>query len=166
MSREELLSAIIDEVRAGQVATDALDQAVADHVGLNRTDMRALDVLDRRGRLTAGELSEAMHLTTGAITSVLDRLEKRGWAKRVRDSDDRRRVLVEISAKVRRLGEEIYGSPETAFSDFPEYTEQELELLLDWTRRGREWTESRIALVQSLPKTKKYEKRLTGRGRA
>jgi len=166
LSREELLSAIIDEVRAAQVATDALDQAVADHIGLNRTDMRALDVLDQRGRLTAGELAEAMHLTSGAITSVLDRLEKAGWAKRVRDPDDRRRVLVEASPKVKALGAEIYGAPETAFAEFPEYTEEQLEMLLDWTRRGREWTESRIASVQALPPRRKHVKRMTGKGRA
>jgi DNA-binding MarR family transcriptional regulator len=166
LSREELLSSIIDEVRAAQVATDALDQAVADHIGLNRTDMRALDVLDQRGRLTAGELAEAMHLTSGAITSVLDRLEKAGWAKRVRDPDDRRRVLVEASPKVKALGAEIYGPAETAFAQFPDYTEEQLEMLLDWTRRGRRWTEGRIAYVQALPARRRHEKRLTGKGRA
>jgi DNA-binding MarR family transcriptional regulator len=107
-----------------------------------------------------------MHLTTGAITSVLDRLEKAGWAKRIRDPDDRRRVLVEVAPRVKQLGREIYGDPETAFAEFPDYTEKELELLLDWTRRGREWTESRIARVQALPKRRRHEKRLTGRGRA
>ena len=165
MSRDELLLAIVDEVRKAQVATDALDQAVADHFGMNRTDMRALDVLDQRGRLTAGELAEAMHLTSGAITSVLDRLEKGGWAKRVRDPDDRRRVLVEAAPSVKAIGEDIYGPIEDAFSEFPDYTVAQLEMILDWTRRGRAWTESRIARVQALP-SRSAKKRLKGRGRA
>jgi len=166
MSREELYAAILDEVRRGQVATDALDQAVADHLGLNRTDLRALDVLDQHGgRLTAGELAEAMHLTSGAITSVLDRLEKSGWAKRVRDPDDRRRVVVQVSPKLDELAREVYGAPETAFAGFPEYSEEELRMLLDWTSRGRAWTEERISRVQALPPGY-ATKRLKGRGRA
>ena len=105
---------LLAEVRASQVATDAMDQAAADFLGINRTDYRALDVLDQKGRLTAGELAREMHLTTGAVTSVLDRLERAGYARRLRDPADRRRVLVEISPEVTRAGEQIYGRPEDA----------------------------------------------------
>ena len=166
MSRDELIRALIDETRATQVATDALDQAVADHFGLNRTDTRAIDVLDQRGRLTAGELAEAMHLTTGAITSVVDRLEKGGWAKRVRDPDDRRRVLVEATPKVQRAGARFYGDEQDVLRGFPDYSEEQLELLLDFARRGRAWTEERVAHVQALTTDRKGRKRLRGRGRA
>ena len=166
MSREDLIRELIAETRASQVATDALDQAVADHFGMNRTDTRAIDVLDQRGRLTAGELAEAMHLTTGAITSVIDRLEKAGWAKRVRDPDDRRRVVVEATAKVQKAGERFYATEEDALAAFPDYTVEQLELLLDFARRGRAWVEARIAHVQSLAPEAKGRKQLRGRGRA
>jgi DNA-binding MarR family transcriptional regulator len=166
MSRQELIQALIAETRAAQVATDALDQAVADLIGVNRTDMRAMDVLDQRGRLTAGELAEAMHLTSGAITSVIDRLERGGWAKRVADPQDRRRVLVELSPKLKKLGEQIYGSEEDVLSVFPGYSDEELELLLEFARRGRAWTEARIANVQGRARPKTGRRRLRGTGRA
>jgi DNA-binding MarR family transcriptional regulator len=167
LSREQLLLSLIAEVRASQVATDALDQAVADHFGLNRTDARALDVLDQHeGPITAGELAQAMHLTTGAVTSVLDRLEKAGWAKRVRDPNDRRRVLVEATPKVKKMGDSIYGGTVDVLDAFPDYTEEQLELLLDFTRRGRAWTESRIANAQAQMPDRTRRRQLRGRGRA
>jgi DNA-binding MarR family transcriptional regulator len=165
LSREELIAELIAHTRATQVATDALDQAVADHLGLHRTDFRALDALEQRGRLTAGELADAMHLTSGAITSVVDRLEKGGWAKRVRDPDDRRRVLVEVTPKVRKLGAQFYEGDDVA-GFFDEYTDAELELLLDFVRRGRELNERRVAKIQALTVERKDAKRLRGRGRA
>jgi DNA-binding MarR family transcriptional regulator len=148
------MAELLAEVRASQVRTDVMDQAAADHLGINRTDYRALDVLDQKGRLTAGELAREMHLTTGAVTSVLDRLERAGYARRVRDPDDRRRVLVEISPEVARAGEQIYGRPEDAFETFATYTEAELEVLLRFMRDGRRWQEERLAALVSQPKPK------------
>ena len=54
-----------------QNATDALDEAAAAYLGINRTDARALDVIERLGRVSAGELAREMHLTTGAVTTVV-----------------------------------------------------------------------------------------------
>ena len=78
----------LDELRR---AGDQLDEAVALQFGLNRTDLRCLGILYRRGRVTAGELAEESGLTPGAITTVLDRLERAGYANRVPDPADRRR---------------------------------------------------------------------------
>ena len=81
---------LIDEValELGELrkAGDQLDEAVALQFGLNRTDLRCLGILYRRGRVTAGELAEESGLTPGAITTVLDRLERGGYANRVRGS--------------------------------------------------------------------------------
>jgi DNA-binding MarR family transcriptional regulator len=165
MSREELIRAVIAETRANQVATDAVDQAVADYLELHRTDFRALDALEQRGRLTAGELAAAMHLTSGAVTSVIDRLERGGWAKRVADPDDRRRVLVEVTPKVQKLGSQFYDADDVS-GFFDDYTEEQLELLLDFARRGRALNERRVARVQALSVDRKSVKHLRGRGRA
>ena len=77
-------------------AVDLYDDAVAERMGLSRTDLRCVDTLERRGTLTAGALAEASGLTTGAVTFLLDRLERAGVIHRVRDTEDRRRVLVEL----------------------------------------------------------------------
>ena len=97
-----------DEFRAGQNATDMVDQAAADLLGVNRTDARCLDILDRLGRVTAGRLAEESGLTTGAVTAMIDRLERAGHVRRVRDEEDRRRVLVEVTPRTRRAAEKLY----------------------------------------------------------
>src|ERR671932_2430246 len=102
--KRELFTELLSEVRMSHNATDRFDQAVADALGVNRTDMRCIDVLEREGPVTAGRLAEATGLTTGAITTVIDRLERAGMARRTRDPDDRRRVLVELDPGVRGRG--------------------------------------------------------------
>ena len=109
---------LIDDVGAelGELrrAADRLDEAVAAQFGLNRTDLRCLGILYRRGRVTAGELAEESGLTPGAITTVLDRMERGGYANRVADPTDRRRVLVTSTAATRELGARMYGEVELA----------------------------------------------------
>jgi DNA-binding MarR family transcriptional regulator len=102
MSCRELTERISLEVRRSQNRADAYDEAVADAPGINRTDMRCIDVLDQEGRMTAGRLASLTGLTTGAITTVVDRLERAGFAQRVRDERDRRRVHVELTELARQ----------------------------------------------------------------
>src|SRR5690349_14184257 len=92
--REALLQELIDEIRRGQRATELVDNAMCSLMGVNRTDGRCLDILEQRGRISAGELAAEARLTSGAVTAVIDRLERDGYARRVPDPDDRRRVLV------------------------------------------------------------------------
>src|SRR2546421_9910341 len=75
-------------------AVDAVNQIVAERMGINRTDHRGLEILSRRGPMAAGDLAKASHLTTGAVTAVLDRLEEARDGRRCRGPEDRRRVLV------------------------------------------------------------------------
>src|ERR671932_2481021 len=102
--KRELFTELLSEVRMSHNATDRFDQAVADALGVNRTDMRCTDVLEREGPVTAGRLAEATGLTTGAITTVIDRLERGGFARPLRDPDDRRRVRVDLTPEARERG--------------------------------------------------------------
>jgi DNA-binding MarR family transcriptional regulator len=140
---------LLDEVRRSQNATERFDQAVADALGLNRTDMRCLDVLEREGPVTAGRLAEATGLTTGAMTTALDRLERAGYARRLRDTADRRRVLVEATERAMQMGGPFYGE-HTALSErlYQRYTEAQLELLLGFVREGREFNERHAAQLE------------------
>jgi DNA-binding MarR family transcriptional regulator len=148
--KRRLFDELIREVRRSQLATDRYDQAVADALGLNRTDMRCLDVIQREGSVTAGRLAEATGLTTGAITTVLDRLERRGFARRVRDESDRRRVLVEIAPEVRAGAADYYrGQMDLAERLYKRYTVQEIELLLGFVRAGREVNEREAARLEA-----------------
>jgi DNA-binding MarR family transcriptional regulator len=147
--KRQLFDELIDEIRRSQNATDRFDQAVADAAGLNRTDMRCLDVLQRAGPLSAGRLAQETGLTSGAMTAVLDRLERRGLARRVRDAGDRRRVLVELSpASLTNVDSYYREHEELSERLYRNYTSAELELLLRFVREGREFNERRAGEVE------------------
>ena len=128
-----------DEIRAGQRATDAVDEAVCEVTGTNRTDGKVIDILDQHGRMSAGELARHSGLTTGAVTAVIDRLEQIGFVHRVADPDDRRRVLVELTPQGVETIVELMGPlAEQGRLLLSGYSDQQLELLLEFTRAGRE----------------------------
>src|SRR3954454_9276845 len=147
--KRRLFDQLIDEIRRSQAATDRYDQAVADAAGINRTDMRCLDVLTREGRVTAGRLAEETGLTAGAMTTALDRLERRGFVRRVRDDADRRRVLVEVLPEAFEGAEDLYAE-QIALGErmYRRYTREQLELLLEFTREGRELNERLAAALE------------------
>ncbi|MEA2637525.1 MAG: hypothetical protein QOE18_582 [Chloroflexota bacterium] len=148
--KRQLFGRLMLEIRASQNATDRYDQAVADTLGLNRTDMRCLDILDRAGRLTAGQLAAHTGLTSGAVTTVIDRLEKAGHARRVRDTDDRRRIYVELTDDTRQNAGRFYAEhAELAESLYKQYTEEQIELLLQFVKRSRDFNERKAAELEA-----------------
>lgn len=96
-------------MRGAQVASDLLDQAFADFVGINRTDARCIDIVEQHGRVTAGDLAKEAGLTTGAVTALVDRLEEAGLLQRAYDRSDRRKVFIELTPAAQGLSEEVYG---------------------------------------------------------
>jgi len=147
-NRQELIERLSLAIRASQNISDAFDERVAQRLGINLTDLRGLDILSQRGSMTAGQLAEAMHLTSGAITTLVDRLEAAGYARRVRDSEDRRRVVVELTARAAEtasLYEPLFnGSVEL----LKERTDEELLLMIDFLERGREMVEKELAKLE------------------
>ncbi|HEY3944851.1 MAG TPA: MarR family transcriptional regulator [Solirubrobacteraceae bacterium] len=141
--KAELMRRLGEEIRAGQRATDAVDEAVTELFGVNRTDSRCLDILEQHGRMTAGHLAALSGLSTGAVTAVVDRLERAGYAQRVPDPSDRRRVLVELTERAQTLIWELMGRPlrEAARPVMEAYSDAELELLLEFHRQAREFQE-------------------------
>jgi len=112
-SRDKFLAAVgrrwQEAVRANQSATDMFDEALTAFLGINRTDGRCLDIIDRRGRISAGQLANESGLTTGAVTAVIDRLEAAGYARRIRDQLDRRKIWIEITEETRDINSRIFG---------------------------------------------------------
>src|SRR6266852_1771624 len=97
--RAVLLAALFREFREMSAATIMFHQAIADRLGMNITDHKCADILSRTGPITAGELAQRTGLTTGAITGVIDRLEKAGFVCRAKDPSDRRRVILSPNLK-------------------------------------------------------------------
>lgn len=150
-ARDELMASVTIEAREQQIAYDRFHDAVAAYLGVNRTDIRCLDILDLRGTRTAGELATEMGLSTGAVTAMLDRLEKTGYVRRDRDPADRRRVLVAASDLTRERGRVVYEPFAVAAGPrFAQYTEAQLTLLRDFLRMSNEFYAAQIDRVERL----------------
>jgi DNA-binding MarR family transcriptional regulator len=150
LSKHELIEALGQEIRIYQTAVDLLDEAAADSMGINRTDGRCVDVIEREGPITAGRLASLAGLTTGAVTAVVDRLEAKGLVRRRRDADDRRRVLIEATEETLRRSQEIYGPLyEVGIRLLSRYSNEELRAMLEMLRRSRDAVEQRAATVRA-----------------
>jgi DNA-binding MarR family transcriptional regulator len=147
-SRKQLIGEVASAMRALQRAADAYDELVASRLGINRSDLRALDLLHESGTMTAGQLAGGSGLTSGATTRMIDRLEEAGYIRRLPDKGDRRRVLVELTPRARRLAAELYGSFEAAAAGLSRYGPDQLTLLRDFLQGGRRQYEHQAARLQ------------------
>lgn len=98
--KEQLAGDLVIQFRYASANFVMFSQAVADRVGIHSTDSECLDYLLLNGPATAGQLSELTGLTTGAITAVIDRLEKAGFVRREHGKEDRRKVMVVPNEKL------------------------------------------------------------------
>jgi DNA-binding MarR family transcriptional regulator len=148
--RRALVAALGMEFRKHQNATDALDDVAVQILGINRTDGRCLDIIQQHGAMTAGQLAEATALSPGAITTILDRMEAAGYLQRVRGQEDRRKIMVELTPEATRRTWEIWG-PLSRWSEneLGRYSEAELELVLAFLRRGRDFVEEYVGKLRA-----------------
>lgn len=148
--RGKLEAELIDEIRASQTAVHQMDEAAHQALGINGTDGRCLDIIDRRGLISAGQLATEAGLTTGAVTAVLDRLEGKELVRRVPDPDDRRRILVEVTEKQRQEAARLYF-PLKAMADpwFEGLSEDDIRLLIAFNRVSREVNAERAAQIRA-----------------
>ncbi|WP_163513395.1 MarR family winged helix-turn-helix transcriptional regulator [Fodinicola acaciae] len=113
-------------------------EAIGRLLGLSSVERKCLDVLQRLGPVTAGTIGEHTGLTTGAVTGLVDRLEKAGHARRTRDPHDRRKVVVELVPNEKR--DALMAAAFGPFTDdmakvATNYDEAELRAIGDWIRR-------------------------------
>src|SRR5215217_2877554 len=99
-------------------ATVLFHAAIADRLGIGATDVKCYSILRQTGPITAGELAERTSLTTGAITGVVDRLERAELVRRERDPHDRRRIVLELvhNAERERAILQLYQPPGLAIN--------------------------------------------------
>jgi DNA-binding MarR family transcriptional regulator len=144
--RAELLQQLQTAGRASSAATVMFHTVVAARQGLSATEGKALDLLERFGPLTAGELAQRSGLAPASVTGLVNRLEHKGFARRIPNPGDRRSVLVEVDrerlfASVAPLFAGWAGALEELYAG---YTDQQLETILHFlteaARRQREAT--------------------------
>lgn len=129
----------------------AFDEEAARVLGLNLTDLRCVGVLDRRVRMTAGDLARSSGLTTGSVTALIDRLERAGYARRVRDTEDRRRVFVELTDRFAELRGKIWGPlAKDGFELMERYSDDDLRLIRDYLAGARDVLRRHRARVREL----------------
>ncbi|HEY3190928.1 MAG TPA: MarR family transcriptional regulator [Solirubrobacteraceae bacterium] len=144
---------MIYEARASEAATARFDALANEALGVNRTDAQCLNIVDNEGgRITAGRLAELSGLTTAAVTAVIDRLEAKGYARRLRDERDRRRVLVETTPLMRERTEVIWGPIARDGTEelVERFTLEELRSIADFFRRSRELNERHIERIRGM----------------
>jgi DNA-binding MarR family transcriptional regulator len=151
-SKQKLAEELIRLGRANEAANDAFDEVASRRLGINRTDLRCLNIVDNNdGPLTAGRLAELSGLTTAAVTAVLDRVERAGYARRVRDQKDRRQVIVETTPLLAERGAKIWGPiAEEAYARFGRMTIEELKAVMEYFRLGIDLNERHIERIRKL----------------
>lgn len=131
-----------------------LVHAIAQHVGLSAVEFECWSLISHHGPFTAGELARRCRITTGGMTGMIDRLERRGYVRRLPDPKDRRRVLVESidNENVRQAiakGHELYMPLQKAFNELiTSYTDEQLAFIIDFMERTNSMFH---ATVESLP---------------
>ncbi len=148
--RAELIAHLQLLGEADATQTALFQQAAAAHYGLGITEMRALSILLREGPRTAGQLATGLHLTSGAVTGVVDRLVRRGFARRGADEQDRRKVVIEANVEAIMSGENVYRSIGDAFADLHSgYSTEELEFLVRHLEKSIEITRRETGKLRS-----------------
>ena len=136
-SRAALMQELEEAMRRSSAQGVMYGQAVANVAGIANSDMECMDILHLEGRVTAGRLAEVTGLTTGAITGVVDRLEKAGYVRRERDESDRRKVFISVvEEKAAEIGKLYVPMQQAMLKLWSSYTEDELRLLLRFASDG------------------------------
>lgn len=156
-TRAALVDAVITASRNSSTTAVFFHTAMAEQVGLNATDEKTLFILSELGPLTAGDIAHHTGLTTASVTALIDRLEKKGFVRRVRDPNDRRRVIVEPDAAKLAELEQLFDSISGTMSDLlAGYTDGELAAIADYLNRA---AEASRAIAEKLGKQQSGEQR-------
>jgi len=147
-SKKDLIEELNQTIQRTGTLTVLHTNAIADKIGISATEFESMDIISRNQPISAGKLASECGLTTGAITGIVDRLERAGLVRRVNDPTDRRRVLldpvdnIEKSKKIR----ELYRPMSEMFHTLAEEcTSEQLIFLIDIHKKMIDMTEKSIA---------------------
>jgi DNA-binding MarR family transcriptional regulator len=148
MAAQPLAEKVFASFRALGAEIDHLDQAAADRFGLNRTDMRALEIISSAGQVAPTTLARRLGFTTGGVTSVVDRLEQAGYVRRRADTSDRRRQVLEATELAATRELEIFGALIGATRKLlKSYSKDQLLVVQDFLEKTYELTAAHAGLL-------------------
>src|SRR3954452_19611640 len=150
--KKDLIGELIGEFRVSGNQDSAFDNLAAERLGLNRTDLHSINIIENSGGLAAGELAAKAGLTTGAVTGVIDRLERAGYARRVSDPADRRRVKLEVTPKFYARADKIWGPVASDWASrlSGRFTAEELERVIEFLRATNELSRKHLDRLREM----------------
>jgi DNA-binding MarR family transcriptional regulator len=135
--KQELVARLGEQVRRMGAQSVLISKTVAGRFGLNTSDLECLDLIYLRGHASAGDLARATGLTSGAVTALIDRLERAGYVERIDDPTDRRRREVRIMAKAIEPIQAVYQPMQTRmYKLWSSYSARDLAVILDFVSRS------------------------------
>jgi DNA-binding MarR family transcriptional regulator len=158
LDREKLIELINQESRELSNRTVLFHHWISEYLGLNTIDHKCLDIVVRaESPVTGVQLAGLTGLSSGAVTGMLDRLEKAGYVIRQRDHKDRRQVFVKpVMGKIEKELYPIFNSLQQAMSKiYSDYTNDELGVILDVTSKYNKVMQERtVGMMRGMPKKK------------
>lgn len=136
--REAMLAELDKAIQDNGNTNVLMVHAIAQHVGLSAAEFECASLIQDYGPFTAGELAKRCHITTGGMTGMIDRLERRGFVQRQTDPNDRRRVLVHAidNKEARQKVSALYEPLQRAFNKLIDtYSDEELSIIVTFMRK-------------------------------
>lgn len=155
-TRDELIRELMASTRKEIRAATLFVHTISELTGIHPTDIKCLDFLSDVKFATAGELAKITGLTTGAMTAVIDRLEKLGFVKREADSSDRRKIIVRITAGYpnnSELARNIFV--DKLPNSLSGYDDKELNLIINWNKKLSDIFHEEIEKIKTSKKKQK-----------
>lgn len=152
LKHSELLDSLEEQSRELSTRTVIFHHLIGERLGLNPTDHKCLDVIIRaKTPMTASQLAEETGLSTGAITGVVDRLEKAGYVKRKRDTNDRRLIFIKplLDKAMIKLGPIFEPIRKASMNLYSKYTDEELTTILDFITNCNRMTQNLTAEMKT-----------------
>lgn len=150
--RVERLLGLERAVRRTTGQSTMISEAISSRFGLSSSDLECLDLVCAEGAMTAGQLAEASGLSSGAITGVVDRLERAGYVSRERDPEDRRRVVVQVQPLAdERIGPCYEALQQGFFEVCSDYDDEQLAMLEDFFQRCGHLQARTLAQLSAAP---------------
>jgi DNA-binding MarR family transcriptional regulator len=144
--KQALAGRLMLALRRSSAAGVLHGQTIARRVGVNSTDLECLDLILMSGPSTAGEIARHTGLTSGAVTGLIDRLERLGLVERTADPADRRKVLVRVREDKIGPIAALYAPLEKAMQALlAGYSKEELKVLIDFSERAGDLLLARVS---------------------
>src|SRR5262249_15770438 len=138
-ARQELLQELSQVGREHSDATVLFHGTKARLLDLHPTDYKALSMVERLGAMSAGEIAQHSGLAAASVTNLIDRLERKGFVRRVPDTQDRRRVMVEPVMERVMAAPGLFASTQQSLTKmYKHYSDQDLAVILDFFKHNPE----------------------------